>query len=210
MTAFGPATEQDLADFLAASAHVRVSGSNSQADFRLPLSETCAELEMSGYAGIVDYSPADQVVTVRSGSSVADIQEELAKHSQALPIPGYGGTIGGYLSMDPAAPAATCRDWLLGAKVMLADGMVAKAGSKVVKSVAGYDVHKLFVGARGSLGIILEATFKTSPANLVQNVTPEQPRKLEITDPTQIQYMRRAKALFDPTNKLNPGEMGVC
>ena len=59
------------------------------------------------------------------------------------------------------------RDWIIGMTVILADGTVAKMGSKVVKNVAGYDAHKLFVGARGTLGLILSATLRTMPVEAV-------------------------------------------
>src|SRR5207248_4275632 len=55
------------------------------------------------------------------------------------------------------------REHLLGLKVVLADGRLIHCGGKVVKNVAGYDLCKLFVGSRGSLGVLLEATFKVRP-----------------------------------------------
>jgi glycolate oxidase FAD binding subunit len=68
----------------------------------------------------------------------------------------------------PHALEAQCgnwRDWILGMTVMLADGSIVKCGSKVVKNVAGYDVHKMLVGARGTLGLILDVTLKTVPTD---------------------------------------------
>ncbi len=177
----------------------------------------------------------------------------------------------------PHALAAQCgswRDWVLGMKLVLADGSVVKCGSKAVKNVAGYDVQKLMIGARGTLGLIAEVTLRTFPlkalptpvtaypsgmggraANWVQRVLPtdfdvavasaagrlaafdplsstlwgivppEQSlkrfegdwvlrsecgaRNLELSDPTVLRLMKRAKDLFDPQHKLNPGEMGI-
>jgi len=57
----------------------------------------------------------------------------------------------------------TIRDYLIGLKVVLADGTLISSGGKVVKNVAGYDLTKLFIGSHGSLGVIVEATFKLRP-----------------------------------------------
>jgi FAD/FMN-containing dehydrogenase len=57
----------------------------------------------------------------------------------------------------------TARDWLIGLKAVMADGRVIESGGKVVKNVAGYDLHKLLIGAGGELALIVEATFKLNP-----------------------------------------------
>ena len=78
---------------------------------------------------------------------------------------GATGTVGGLLSMAFPHPAEATyfdwRTWVLGMTIMLPDGRIVKSGSTVVKSVAGFDVFKLMVGARGTLGIILEVTLRT-------------------------------------------------
>ncbi|HYY06602.1 MAG TPA: FAD-binding oxidoreductase, partial [Candidatus Limnocylindria bacterium] len=57
----------------------------------------------------------------------------------------------------------TARDLLIGITVVTAEGAIVKGGGKVVKNVAGYDLPKLFVGSYGTLGVIVEATFKLRP-----------------------------------------------
>src|SRR6185295_12610344 len=55
------------------------------------------------------------------------------------------------------------RESLLGVRTLLADGTIVKSGGRVVKNVAGYDVHKLLVGSFGTLAVVVEATFKLQP-----------------------------------------------
>ena len=135
------------------------------------------DLDMTGYAGIVSHEPADQVIVARAGTLFAELQEELAKSRLCVPIPamaehgllcgGFPGTVGGLISMNlPHGLFAQCggpRDWVLGMTVVRGDGTLAKSGSRVVKSVAGYDVHKLFIGARGTLGVVAEVALRTFP-----------------------------------------------
>lgn len=91
---------------------------------------------------------------------------------------------------------------------MLADGTIAKSGSHAVKSVAGYDVHRFMAGTRGSLAICLELILRLYPLATMPAASEPVVRVQEVIDPTQIHLMKRAKAIFDPTNKLNPGEWG--
>lgn len=123
------------------------------------------------FAGIVEYQPADMVVTVRAGTSLTELNEELAVQEQCLPIflpEGFPkGTVGGGISMAMPHPLeskwGSWRDWVLGLNLLLADGTVVKCGSRAVKNVAGYDAQKLIVGSRGSIAIVLEATLRTAP-----------------------------------------------
>lgn len=130
------------------------------------------------YQGIVEHDVDDQVVVVRAGTTVSDLQNELSKVGQCLPIPAHSSSeamavaafygplideIGFNLPHGLYAQCGSWRDWVLGMKVVRADGTVVKCGSKAVKNVAGYDVQKLMIGARGTLGLIVEVTLKTFP-----------------------------------------------
>jgi glycolate oxidase FAD binding subunit len=121
--------------------------------------------------GITDYEPADYVVAVRAGTRLCGLQAELGKNQQWLPIdpPGAGAaTIGGLIAANRNGPRrllyGAIRDMLIGIRVALPTGEVIKAGGKVVKNVAGYDLTKLFIGSLGAAGVIVEATFKISPS----------------------------------------------
>jgi glycolate dehydrogenase FAD-binding subunit len=118
---------------------------------------------------IIEHVPGDQVVRVQAGIKVGDLQEHLSDSDQLVAIdpPGRGTTIGGIVATNSSGPRrykyGTIRDLIIGITVVLSDGTVAKAGGKVVKNVAGYDLSKLFTGSLGTLGIIATANFRLHP-----------------------------------------------
>lgn len=119
---------------------------------------------------VVAYEPADLTVTVEPGVRLADLQAQLRQSGQFLPLDppcGVEATVGGVLASNASGPLrhayGTARDWLIGARVVHADGTTSKSGGRVVKNVTGYDMHKLYIGSLGTLGVIAEATFKLSP-----------------------------------------------
>jgi glycolate oxidase FAD binding subunit len=117
---------------------------------------------------ITSYEPGDMVVSVQAGVRLVDLQAALAKEGQWLPIdPPYAdATIGGILATASAGPRrlgyGPPKDCLLGMRVVGAGGGITKSGGRVVKNVSGFDLHKLQVGAFGSLGVLLEAHLKVS------------------------------------------------
>ncbi len=121
---------------------------------------------------VVAHEPGDLTVTVQAGASLAEVQKVLARAGQFLPLDPPGSfdgsaTIGGILATNAFGPSragyGSARDWLIGLSVVDAAGRVIKGGGKVVKNVTGYDLPKLHVGALGTLGVIVEATFKVAP-----------------------------------------------
>jgi glycolate oxidase FAD binding subunit len=127
---------------------------------------------------IVDYQPTDMTVTVEAGMPLTQLQQVLGEHGQWLPIDPplpERATIGGILAANLSGPSrlmhGTIRDGLLGIKAVRADGTVIKGGGKVVKNVAGYDIPKMFCGSFGTLGVIVEATFKVLPRPEAQAVS---------------------------------------
>lgn len=119
---------------------------------------------------IIEHAVDDLTVTVESGVKLTDLNQFLAKKGQFLPIdPCYPdlATIGGIVATANTGSwrqrYGGVRDLILGISVIRADGQEIKAGGKVVKNVAGYDLMKLFTGSYGSLGIITEVTFRLYP-----------------------------------------------
>lgn len=119
---------------------------------------------------VLEYEPADLVVTVQAGMRLADLQRILAERGQFLPLDPplpERATVGGIIAANASGPLrlrhGTVRDQLIGVKVVGADGSVSKGGGKVVKNVTGYDMCKLYTGSLGTLGVIVEASFKLAP-----------------------------------------------
>lgn len=119
---------------------------------------------------VVAHEPADMTVTVQAGCTLAALDSVLGAAGQWLPIdpPGFpdttvGGLVAANLSGPLRASHGTVRDWLIGIAVVGAGGKLVRGGGRVVKNVAGYDLPKLHVGAFGTVGVIVEATFKVKP-----------------------------------------------
>lgn len=119
---------------------------------------------------IVAHEAADMTITVAAGATLAEVNAELEPARQHLPLdPPHPDqiTVGGLLATDVSGPLrlsqGKARDLLIGIQVVLADGTLVKGGGRVVKNVAGYDLMKLFIGSFGTLGTVVEASFKVRP-----------------------------------------------
>jgi glycolate oxidase FAD binding subunit len=119
---------------------------------------------------LIEHAVGDLTVTVEAGMQFAHLQDILAKSGQTLaldPSEPESATIGGIVATADTGSLRQryggVRDQLLGITFIRADGQIAKAGGRVVKNVAGYDLMKLFTGAYGTLGIITQVTFRVYP-----------------------------------------------
>jgi glycolate oxidase FAD binding subunit len=119
---------------------------------------------------LIDHAAGDLTVTVEAGMGFAELQAMLAKANQFLAIdPSYPqqATIGGIVATADTGSLRQryqgVRDMLLGISFVRADGNIAKAGGRVVKNVAGYDLMKLFTGSYGTLGVITQVTLRVYP-----------------------------------------------
>jgi len=127
-------------------------------------------IETSRLDRAIEHDDANLTATVQSGITLMALQEILARQKQFLPFdPPFPAraTIGGIVAANLNGPRRSCygsvRDLVIGMKVALASGELIKAGGKVVKNVAGYDMCKLFVGSLGTLGILTEVTLRMAP-----------------------------------------------
>jgi glycolate oxidase FAD binding subunit len=125
--------------------------------------------EVSAPAGIVTHEPAEMTITCGAGTTLAALDEALAASGQMVPFdhPGGGATVGGVLAVGRSGIRrlryGPVRDLLLAARVVMADGTVVTAGGPTVKNVSGYDLHRLHVGALGTLGFFAEVTLRCLP-----------------------------------------------
>jgi glycolate oxidase FAD binding subunit len=158
-----------VAESAAASRSLRIRGAGTK-DHLGDVLPTDAVLETTALAGVVAHVPGDLTVTVAAGTRFADLRSALARAGQFLPLdPPHAdaATIGGIVAANSTgfwrARYGGVRDLLIGTTSVLGDGTVARSGGRVVKNVAGYDLNKLFVGSLGTLGVLVECTFKVLP-----------------------------------------------
>jgi glycolate oxidase FAD binding subunit len=119
---------------------------------------------------VIDYQPADLTATVEAGITLEALHQELAQGGKFAPLEAplaQKATIGGVLATNASGPLrhayGLARDWLIGISVVSAAGVETRAGGRVVKNVTGYDLNKLYTGSLGTLGVIVEASFKLTP-----------------------------------------------
>ncbi len=133
-------------------------------------------LEVSGHRGIVNYHPAELVLSARAGTPLAEVEAVLAEQGQMLPFepPHYGdrATLGGTIACGLSGPArayrGAARDFVLGVSLINGRGEALRFGGEVMKNVAGYDVSRLQVGAMGTLGVLLDISLKVLPCTARQ------------------------------------------
>ena len=128
-------------------------------------------LEVGAHSGVIDYDPAELVITLRAGCRLQEVEALLAQNRQmfAFEPPSFaaGATIGGMVASGLAGPrrafSGSIRDYLLGAKMLDGNGQVLQFGGRVIKNVAGFDLSRLLAGSLGTLGVILEVSIRVVP-----------------------------------------------
>jgi len=170
--ALEPRDAQDLcaivAEAVARGDRLTVCGGATRAQFGAP--HGARPVSLRALAGVVDYDPAELVLTVRAGTPLAEVEALVASSGQMLAFEPYGApgsTIGGVVAAGIAGSrrvtAGGARDHLLGLVAVSGRGETFVAGAKVVKNVTGYDLPKLFAGSWGRLGAMTELTLKVLP-----------------------------------------------
>ncbi|MBI1332606.1 MAG: FAD-binding protein [Armatimonadetes bacterium] len=283
-----PSSVEELASLVGKSGVLRVGG-HDEYRMRPPKDQPSDSLLLlDNLKQLLWLSAENQLVSVQSGMYLSDLNKLL--HDSGFEIPvglreeNQAECIGDLIAMNlphwNMGAAGSWRDWIVKMKIVLASGEVVVSGADVVKNVTGFDVHKLVIGARHTLGVIAEVTLRIRPKTLPREWPPIQlnhgelfqttPEGLRLVrahlkdqlEPAEGEYqmehyvdeagclllaeslhnkdkeyfdvakhgfvwrshvgeyalaefseteqklMKRAKEIFDPTNKLNPGEFG--
>jgi glycolate oxidase FAD binding subunit len=156
-------------------------GRGTTISWGLPPTRCDVIADLSRMDQILEYAAGDLVVQAEAGVTLGQLAGTLAEKGQRLALDGPpGATVGGVVARNAAGPLrlryGLPRDLLIGITVVRPDGHLARAGGKVVKNVAGYDLGKLFAGSHGTLGVIVQATFRLHPLpELSAYVTEEYP-----------------------------------
>lgn len=145
-------------------------GGRTLLDIGLPPARPGVAVDLRSLSQVLDYPARDMTVTVQAGITLSQLQTLLAKENQRLPIDvpnAEQATLGGVLAANVSGPrrlgSGTLRDYVIGISTVNDQGQEVKAGGRVVKNVAGYDLCKLHIGALGTLGIISQVTLKLRP-----------------------------------------------
>ena len=168
-----PATREELGAALASAAEagtpVRFRGGGTKQAWPPAAPPDAVELSTAGLNAIVEHNAGDLTAVLEPGVLLADAQALFAKEGQRLALdpPDGGATVGGVVASGDTGPLrgryGGPRDLVVGMRVALSDGTLAKSGGKVIKNVAGYDIAKLFAGSFGTLGAIVELSVRLHP-----------------------------------------------
>src|SRR5438270_9836568 len=184
-------------------------------------------LDLSQMNRVLAFEPRDLTLGVEPGMTYAELDRTLGEKGQFLPLApplAERATIGGIVGAAADTPFryghGTARDFLLGIEFVTGEGIVSKSGGRVVKNVTGYDLHKLFIGSLGTLGVITRLNFRTFPLPPGQRMfvaafpeaagalalcraitkSPLQPRILDVLDPGAADLFATRDAVFQIRN----------
>lgn len=189
MKAEQPGSYEEAAELLSGAAAdgrtVRFRGGGTKLGWGRPIAEPDLEICTQGLDRVLEHNAGDFTAVLQAGVPLAVAQDAVAGAGQMLaldpPLSPWGGagddtaieasnagaTIGGIIATNDSGPLrhkyGGVRDLVVGITVVLSDGTIARAGGKVIKNVAGYDIGKLFAGAYGTLGLIAELTVRLHP-----------------------------------------------
>jgi glycolate dehydrogenase FAD-binding subunit len=165
--------EAELATQIAAvsatGGEIEIFGGGSKRFYGEPME--ALPIDVSAHSGVIDYDPAELVITLRSGCKLSEIEALLAQNRQMFgfepPYFAADATIGGMVASGLAGPrrafSGSIRDFVLGVKMLDGRGDILHFGGRVIKNVAGFDVSRVMVGSLGTLGVILEVSIRVIP-----------------------------------------------
>jgi glycolate oxidase FAD binding subunit len=169
-----PASAEAASEIIAAcdraGEKISITAGNTLEGMSLPAERVDVTLDVTSLSGFVVNERADLTIALRAGTPLQDVSTLLAAQGMFVPFDAphpFYATVGGTLAAGWAGPRRHLygrpRDYLIGSTIVLADGTIARAGGMVVKNVAGYDMSRLYVGSFGTLGVLVQANFKTIP-----------------------------------------------
>jgi glycolate oxidase FAD binding subunit len=169
-----PATVEELAEVVRFAFSERlalvVCGGRTKLGLGMPPARYDIALSTARLNRVLAHDPGDLTLGVEAGIGVAALNAQLAEKGQMLPllVTFYEhATTGGVVAANSSSPLRHAfggpRDYILGMEFVTGEGVRTKSGGRVVKSVAGYDIHKLMIGSLGTLGVITRVNFKTFP-----------------------------------------------
>ncbi len=166
-----PASIDELQDLIRSQACVMPLGAGSKTALVTPR-EGSVQVCSSGLNGLLDYQPEEFTFTALAGTRLAEVESVLAEHRQYLMfdpvLAGAGATLGGTVAAGLSGPGryryGGVRDALLGVRFVDGQGNLVRAGGKVVKNAAGFDLPKFMVGSLGGYGFLVELSFKVMPS----------------------------------------------
>jgi glycolate oxidase FAD binding subunit len=175
-----PASTAEVAEVLrAAAGHgltVVPRGRGTKMTWGRPPEQADVVVDLSRMSAVLDHAAGDLIVKTEAGALLSDVQTTVGSAGQWLSLDESvpGSSIGGALATNLSGPGrvavGTARDLLRGVTVVRADGVVAKAGGRVVKNVAGYDLGKLVIGSFGTLVVVTDAVFRLHPVPAARRV----------------------------------------
>ena len=165
-----PITVEQVQDAVPRYCGVALRGGGSKPALASP-QDGVALIALSALSGMLEYDPAEFTFTALAGTRLADVMPLLEGQGQYLPfdppLAAHGATLGGTVAAGLSGPgryrSGGLRDFILGVRYVDGEGNVIRAGSKVVKNSAGFDIPKAMVGSLGCLGALVEVTFKVLP-----------------------------------------------
>ena len=172
-----PSSPEEVAEVLRTAAgeeqRVRLRGGGTKLSWGAPPPQPPdVEVSTERLDAVVEHNEGDLTAVLQAGVPLVRAQELFAQANQMIALDPWLGeegtaTIGGVIATGDSGPLrhryAAARDLILGITVVLGDGTVARAGGKVIKNVAGYDLAKLYTGSLGTLGVIVEVVMRLHP-----------------------------------------------
>ncbi len=150
--------------------------------------------QLLNYSGIVEYYAQELVMTVKAGTTIAEIKNQLKNNNQSLPF--YTDNDNTSIGAMYARGGQDIADSVLGIQIIDGTGELLNFGGQVMKNVAGYDIARLLVGSKGYLAMLTKISFKVMPRAYVGELSP--PKKSSNTTRLRTEIEQKLKKVFDP------------